>query len=141
VAVNYKRLTSGSSDRGSRLRWAKERVDDWDKSASFVGGASPRRSTSSLDAISMSPQLRRRTSVVLAVIFALLGLYCAIWVFSSADLAFISCDNHYSLFSPIPRCRAPYIAIIASALFFLLAVCSIVFGRRASAADSANRNV
>jgi hypothetical protein len=30
------------------VRWAKEGVDDWDKSASFVAGAFRRRSTSSL---------------------------------------------------------------------------------------------
>jgi hypothetical protein len=89
----------------------------------------------------MSPQLRRRASIVLAVAFALLGLYCAFWVFSSADLAFIPCGNHYSLFSPNPRCRTPYIAMFASALFFLLAICSIVFGRRVSVAKSTHHNV
>jgi hypothetical protein len=89
----------------------------------------------------MSPRLRRRASIVLAAVFALLGLYCALWVFSSADLAFIPCDNHYSLFSSIRRCRTPYIAMIASVLFFLLAICSIVFGRRASVAESTNHNV
>jgi hypothetical protein len=88
----------------------------------------------------MSPQLRRRVSIVLAIVFALLGFYCALWVFSSADLAFIPCDNHYSLFSSIPRCRTPYIANCVSAIF-LLAICSIVFGRRASVAESTNRNV
>ena len=36
------------SDRGPRLRWAKEGVYDWDKSASINVGATPRRSTSSL---------------------------------------------------------------------------------------------
>jgi uncharacterized protein len=41
-------LTIGWSDRGSRLRWAKEGIDDLDKSVSFVAGATPRRSTSSL---------------------------------------------------------------------------------------------
>jgi hypothetical protein len=35
--------------REYRLRRAKEEVDDWDKAASFVLGALPRRSTSSLD--------------------------------------------------------------------------------------------
>jgi len=44
-------LTIGSSDRGVWLRWAKEKVDDWDKSASFCDNAPPRRSTSSLDAV------------------------------------------------------------------------------------------
>jgi hypothetical protein len=42
-------LTIGSSDRECRLWWAKEGVDDWDKSASFDLDATSRRSTSSLD--------------------------------------------------------------------------------------------
>ena len=42
-------LTIGSSDRGSRLRWAKEGIDDRDKASSFRGRATARRSTSSLD--------------------------------------------------------------------------------------------
>jgi hypothetical protein len=41
-------LTNGSSDHGAHLRWAKERVDDWDKSASLFVGATTRRSSSSL---------------------------------------------------------------------------------------------
>ena len=45
------RLTIGSSDRGWRLRLAKEGIDDLDKAASLVGNATPRRSTSSLDDI------------------------------------------------------------------------------------------
>jgi hypothetical protein len=46
-----KALTIGSSDHGAHLRCAKEGVDDWDKPASFVVDATPRRSTSSLDGI------------------------------------------------------------------------------------------
>jgi hypothetical protein len=45
------RLTIGSSDRGCRLRLAKEGVDDWVKSASFDVGEAPRRSSSSLDCL------------------------------------------------------------------------------------------
>jgi hypothetical protein len=41
-------LTIGWSDRGSRLRWVKEGVDDWDKVPSFDDSEGPRRSTSSL---------------------------------------------------------------------------------------------
>ena len=42
-------LTIGSSDRGARLRRAKEGIDDWDKVPSFDAGEAPRRSISSLD--------------------------------------------------------------------------------------------
>jgi hypothetical protein len=44
---------NSSSDRGSRLRWAKEGTDDRDKAASIDGNANPRRSTSSLEVIFM----------------------------------------------------------------------------------------
>lgn len=39
------RLTIGSSNRGVQLRWAKEEVDDVDKSASGRDNAPPRRSS------------------------------------------------------------------------------------------------
>jgi len=52
-----RRLTIGSSDRGMHLRLGREKVDDWDKSASLVVGAASRRSTSSLDAM-INPPLR-----------------------------------------------------------------------------------
>jgi hypothetical protein len=44
-------LTIGSSERGSRLRLAKEGLDDLDKLPSFDAGEDPRRSTSSLAGI------------------------------------------------------------------------------------------
>jgi hypothetical protein len=44
-------LTIGWSDRGSRLRWAKEEIDDRDKLPPFCVTAPPRRSTSSLDTL------------------------------------------------------------------------------------------
>ena len=45
------RLTNGSSDRGQHLRRGWGNVDDWDKVPSFDAGETPRRSTSSLDAM------------------------------------------------------------------------------------------
>jgi hypothetical protein len=48
AAVSSCDLTNGSSDRGSRLRWGKEGIDDLDKLPSFEAGEAPRRSTSSL---------------------------------------------------------------------------------------------
>jgi hypothetical protein len=48
VGVAPCRLTIGWSDRGNLFQSPKERVDDLDKSASFVGSAVPRRSISSL---------------------------------------------------------------------------------------------
>ncbi len=46
---HLQRLTIGSSDRGASSSVSQGGVDDWDKSASFDAGATPRRSTSSLD--------------------------------------------------------------------------------------------
>ena len=80
----------------------------------------------------MSPRGLRAASISLAVVFALAGCYCAFWMFASADMSFVPCDNHYSLFSLQPRCRTPYIAMTLCALFLLLSVASIVLGRRKS---------
>jgi hypothetical protein len=54
AAVSSCDLTNGSSDRGSRLRWGKEGIDDLDKLPSFEAGEAPRRSTSSLAVIRAS---------------------------------------------------------------------------------------
>ena len=69
-------LTIGWDDRGARLREAKERVDDWDKSSSFVVGAFPRRSTSSLDVMN-----NRQLKLYLAFAVAILAS-----VISTADV-------------------------------------------------------
>jgi hypothetical protein len=53
-----KHLTTGWSDRGSRLRWGREGVDDWDKVPSFDAGEAPRRTTSSLDDTPVSASAR-----------------------------------------------------------------------------------
>jgi hypothetical protein len=60
-------------------------------------------------------------SLAVAALFALCGLYCVLWIFSSADMAFVACDNTYSLFSPHPRCRQPYVAMILATVFLALA--------------------
>ena len=56
-------LTIGWSDRGARLRWAKEGVDDWDKVPSADAGKAPRRSTSSLAATLTSQPCQRRETI------------------------------------------------------------------------------
>ena len=80
---------------------------------------------------SMTP---RSTYFVLLAAAALLtvgGLYCVLWIFSSADMSFVACDNEYSLFSPIPRCRQPYIAMILAAALLGLALIVGLRARRA----------
>jgi hypothetical protein len=59
------------------------------------------------------------------------GLYCALWIFASADMSFVACDNEYSLFSPIPRCRQPYVAMILATVFLGLALIMGLRARRA----------
>lgn len=67
---------------------------------------------------------------IAAVVFVLASLYCALWVFSSADLAFTACNGEYSLFAPSFRCRQPYIAIILAVVSFGVAVMAFVACRR-----------
>jgi hypothetical protein len=64
------------------LRRAKEGVDDWDKSASSVGNANPRRSTSSLEDVVMELSVRIRlglAAAVLAVVYYYLLIYLIGW--------------------------------------------------------------
>jgi len=51
----------------------------------------------------------------------LVGLYCVLWVFSSASLACVACNCSYSLFAKSFRCRQPYVAMILAAISFALA--------------------
>src|SRR5579862_7779369 len=73
------------------------------------------------------PVAQRASRVGLVVFAAVLiagGLYCALWVVSSASLACTACNCHYSLTASTPRCRQPYIALLlAIALFVVAAVC------------------
>jgi cytochrome bd-type quinol oxidase subunit 2 len=49
------------------------------------------------------------------------SLYCAMWFFAASDLAFDSCNGHFSLFAPTFRCRQPYVAAILCVVSLLLA--------------------
>src|SRR6266478_4978924 len=75
-------LTIGSSDRGCRLRWAKEGIDDWDKASSF-DLAHPRRSTSSLGA---GTTMERTKGI--EVLIWLLGPLCAAALVAPLDQFF-----------------------------------------------------
>ena len=70
--------------------------------------------------------MSRRTmyfvSLAVAALLTACGLYCVLWIFSSADMAFVACDNRFSLFSPNPRCRQPYVAIILATVFLGMAL-------------------
>jgi hypothetical protein len=76
---------------------------------------------------------RRTTYFVTLAVAALLtvcGLYCVLWIFSSADMAFVACDNKFSPFSPNPRCRQPYVALILATVFLALALIVALRARR-----------
>lgn len=49
---------------------------------------------------------------VVGAVLVLAGLYCSLWIMSSASLACTACNCEYSLFAPTFRCRQPVIAII-----------------------------
>ena len=79
----------------------------------------------------MSPRSTYFVSLAAATLLTICGLYCVFWIFASADMAFIPCDNEFSLFSPIARCRTPYIAMILAAVFLGLALIIGLRARRA----------
>lgn len=54
--------------------------------------------------------------------FTLLALYAVLWVFSSADLAFLACDGKFSLFATSLSCRQPYLALILFGASVLIAL-------------------
>ena len=82
----------------------------------------------------MSPQHIRLTGSLTAIVLVLAGLYCVLWIFSSASLACTVCNCTYSLFASSFRCREPYIAMILAAVFFCVAVGVVLYARRLAAA-------
>jgi hypothetical protein len=87
----------------------------------------------------MSPQHIRLIGSLAALVFILAGLYCVLWIFSSASLACTACNCTYSLFPSSFRCRQPYVAMILAAVFFGLAVWVNLYTRRLSASRSSTR--
>jgi hypothetical protein len=76
----------------------------------------------------MVPRYTYFVSLAAATLLTVCGLYCVLWIFASADMAFIVCDNEFSLFSPTPRCRQPYVAMILATVLLGLA---LIVGLRA----------
>jgi hypothetical protein len=70
-------------------------------------------------------------SLAAAALLTICGLYCVFWIFASADMGFVVCNNEYSLFSPIPRCRQPYVAMILATVLLGLALIVGLRARRA----------
>lgn len=78
----------------------------------------------------MASRISRVVLSVTAVVLILGGLYCVLWIFSSASLAFTACDGKYSLFAESLRCRQPYIAMLLALVLFTLAGVTLFFGFR-----------
>jgi hypothetical protein len=82
----------------------------------------------------MSPHHIRLTGSLAAIVLVLAGLYCVLWIFSSADLACTACHCTYSLFASSFRCRQPYVAVILAGVFFCVAIGVALYARRLAAA-------
>ena len=104
-----------------------------------LSGASGRPLNFTVRRHCMSPQHIRLIGSLTALVFILAGLYCVLWIFSSASLACTACNCTYSLFASSFRCRQPYMAMILAALFFGLAVWIKLYTRRLSASRSSTR--
>jgi hypothetical protein len=72
------------------------------------------------------------TYAVLGLLLVLAGMYCSLWVISSASLACTACNCEYSLFAPTFRCRQPVIAIMLAVVSFAGAVVAFVVRSRLS---------
>ena len=68
--------------------------------------------------------------VILAATLFAGGLYCAMWVVSSASLACAACNCHYSLTASSVRCRQPYIALVLAVVLFGAAAGCLYFRER-----------
>jgi hypothetical protein len=67
-----------------------------------------------------------------AVLALLASGYCVLWIVSSASLACASCNCHFSLLAPSFRCRQPYVALLLSVAFLIVAVVLVAKVRRSS---------
>ena len=77
----------------------------------------------------VSTRPARIAAQIIAVALLAASAYCALWFFSSSDLAFLSCQGRFALFAATFRCRQPYIAVILGAAFLLCGV-GILFTTR-----------
>lgn len=94
---------------------------------SEIGGSTQSLRLPSGNLEPMSPRAGQIVSLIVAAVSTVAGLYCVLWIFSAADMAFVECDGKYSLFSPIPRCRQPNIAMILATV--LLALAAVIIFR------------
>ena len=77
------------------------------------------------------------TYAVLGALLIVAGVYCSLWVFSSASLACTACNCEYSFFAPTFRCRQPVIALTLAVASFGGAVAVLVARSRLSRRERA----
>ncbi len=70
-----------------------------------------------------------------AAVLLAASIYCAMWFFAAADLAFVPCNGQFSLFAPTFRCRQPYVAAILCVVLMLSAAGLLWAARRRRRAD------
>lgn len=68
------------------------------------------------------------SQLIASTIFFLASWWCFLWMFASADLAFVACDGKYSLFHERFRCRQPNIAFLLWVGFGVACVSLLYFG-------------
>jgi hypothetical protein len=62
-----------------------------------------------------------------AAVFAVVAAFALVFAVSGASLAFVPCDNTYSLSSDIPRCRWPAIwALLFNITLGAAFICAVV---------------
>ena len=83
----------------------------------------------------MTPFLSRLVLAILSVLLLAAALYCGLWVFSSASLAFSACNGEYSLFAESFRCRQPYVAVLLAIVLFAASVLSLYVRNRVGRAS------
>ena len=83
-------------------------------------------------------QLVLKIAVAAAFAFA---AWCALWIFSSADLAFVPCHGTYSLFAPTFRCRQPPLAMVLCGASLLVAFSLLLIRRIAKRSSTRHPDV
>jgi hypothetical protein len=76
------------------------------------------------------------TYAVLGAVLILAGVYCSLWIMSSASLACTACNCEYSLLASTFRCRQPVIATILAAVSFGGAMAAFIARSRISCGES-----
>lgn len=73
---------------------------------------------------------KRTALLTAAIVSTLAGLYCLLWAWASANLAFVPCDGHFSWTAESYRCRQPHIALSLTFLLLMVGVLLVRLSRK-----------